>query len=91
MFKFLSNDEIISPSNWTSLFCSQFFLIPTSGCIAGLRKYFLGRTNAVCDPHSGWAAEGKRDRPSGGVIVLPLLSEKEKNNSDFIRAGSTQF
>ena len=80
MFKFLSNDEIISPSNWTSLFCSQFFL--KNLCIAGLRKYFLGRTNAVCDPHSGWAAEGKRDRPNGGVIVLPLLKVNE--NKDLV-------
>jgi len=58
----ISNDEIISPSNWASLFCSQFFL--KNLCIAGLRKYFL-RKNEV-----------KRDRSNGGVIVLPLLKFK---------------
>ena len=65
----LSNDERISPSNWASLFCFQFF--SKNLCIAGLRKYFLRKNG------------GKRSRPNGGVIFLPLLSKgKRKNNCD---------
>ena len=60
---FLSNDEIINPSNWLRLFCSQFSL--KNLCIAGLWKDFLTKN------------ESKRDRPNDGVIVLPLLSIEE--------------
>ena len=59
MTSLISNDEIISPSNSTSLFWFQFCL--KNPCIAGLWKYFLGENG------------NKRDRPNGGVIVLPLL------------------
>ena len=56
----LSNDEIINPSDWMSLFCFQFF--SKNLCIAWLRKYFLRKNGS------------KRSRPNDGVLVLPLLN-----------------
>ena len=81
MWVFPSNDEMISPSNWTSLFCSQFFL--KNSCIAALRKYFLRKNGS------------KRDRPNGGVIVLSLLPllalplTAQYRHYDFVGAGHT--
>ncbi len=78
----ISNNEIINPSNWTNLFCFQFF--SKNLYIAGLQKYFLRmkkrsrRVNVQwtfkrMNRKAGGKARSKRSRPNGGVIVLPLL------------------
>ena len=39
-------------------------------------ELIFGKNKRNLCPTSGWAAEGKRNRPNGGVTVSPLLNQQ---------------